>query len=104
MRGHTQRDLGGEGWGAGPERERRCSANAYGRGKDYVLGNRISDQERPGLDGRAIKRMDDEALLGGMLERGGRLAALGCRSQVMLGVGKRMQLRRAAGKGQRERK
>ena len=47
--------------------------------------------------------MDNQALVGGVLERGRGLMVVRCRSEVLLRVRKRMQLRRAAGKGQCER-
>ena len=70
---------------------------------NYVLGDIVGDEERAGFRGRAVQRMDDEALIGGVLERGRGLRFLRGRGKIGLSMSQRVQLRGAAGKGQRER-
>ena len=69
-----------------------------------AVGRIFGDEECTCLGGGAVKRMDDQALVGGMLERGRRFVSLACCREIGLRVRKRMQLRGAAGKGKRENK
>ena len=63
----------------------------------------VSDEEPAGLGVGAVKRMDDEALVGRVLEGRGRLGhAIRGRCEVVLGMRKGMELCRAARKNERE--
>ena len=68
-----------------------------------MLGDIGGDKEYAGLWSRSVQRVNDQALVGRMLERQWGFLVLRYRDQIGLRVGERVQLRRAAGKGQRKR-
>ena len=76
---------------------------AHIRDRNNVMGIVCGDEESAGLGGSPVEGVYDQALVGSMLERGRGLVGMSTgRSQVRLRMGQRMQLRRAAGEGQRE--
>ena len=84
------------------ERSDGCFASAYIGNRDGPVRRICSDQKGAGFRWRPVERMNDKALVTRMLERGRRLLPLPGGREVGLGVRQRVQLRGAAGKGQRK--
>ena len=70
------------------------------------MGCVSGEEEVAAIGGSAVERVNDQALVGGMLERRRRSIRwnpLGCGREVELGMRNRVELRRAARPGKRKR-
>lgn len=86
------------------ERGARRFTAAFQYGKYNLLRDAIKPGQRAGPGGGAVKNVCYQALLGGMLERCRGLFPLRGNGEVVLRMGKQVQLRRACRPGQRNRK
>ena len=94
--GRNTERLGEQRRGARPVRGGMRFAAAYGYVRNSILKDVIGDEECAASGSSAVKCVDDEALVGRVLERRGGPFAFHCGSDVVLSMRKQMQLCRAA--------